>query len=166
VPNNEAWELGGSLVLPVRAGEEVGGIACRSFQCTVAVLLLLCARILGTNLDLRPAVSACEHLTATRESWIDAALDILGGGPVYSRPERATFLRRAIGVHVQGGGADRGRRLDERRTARVVAVGSPVAGASLEIGYPGVAERFVPLLVETTVSELLAAEMWGRSAAP
>jgi hypothetical protein len=53
----------------------------------------------------------------------------------------------------------------ERRGGAVVAVGSPVPGAALEIAYPGSGDPLVPLLVETTVAELLAAETWARSAA-
>ena len=48
-------------VLPLLAGEEVGGIACASYQCTLAVLLLLAARVAGApapEAELRAAVEA------------------------------------------------------------------------------------------------------------
>ena len=201
VTNDVAWDLDESLVLPVHAGEEAGGIACRSFQCTVAVLLLLCGRILGEPTDLRPAVSACEHLIATRESWVGPALGILGGGPIYtvapaerlsSAQQSALMFREApripadacetgdwlhVDVYLTRSPGYRallfpGSRFDgafmdwvERREGTVVAVGSPVPGAALQIAYPGSDDPLVPLLVETTVAELLAAEMWARSAA-
>jgi fructoselysine-6-P-deglycase FrlB-like protein len=77
----------GDAVLPLLAGEERGGVACRTYQCTVAVLLALCGRILRDE-GLRPgrltaAVEAVAHLQATREEWAPQALDVLGGGPVY-----------------------------------------------------------------------------------
>lgn len=75
---------GADLVLPLLCGEETGGIACRSYQATVAVLLLLCGRITGLTAasTLRPAVGAVTALTAARGEWLAPALEILGGGPL------------------------------------------------------------------------------------
>lgn len=72
------------VVLPLLAGEEEGGIACRTYQATVAVLLLLCGRILGEPgaARLRPAVPAVAALIGSREEWLAPALEILGGGPL------------------------------------------------------------------------------------
>ena len=49
VTNHPERPLGhvADVALPLLAGEEVGGIACASYQCTLAVLLLLAARIAG-----------------------------------------------------------------------------------------------------------------------
>jgi fructoselysine-6-P-deglycase FrlB-like protein len=71
-------------VLPLLAGEEAGGIACRTYQATVAVLLLLCGRVLGEPgaARLRPAVGAVAALVGSREDWVAPALEILGGGPL------------------------------------------------------------------------------------
>ena len=44
------------LVLPVFAGEERGGVACKTYQATVAVLLLVCGRVLGAG---PPAPTTC-----------------------------------------------------------------------------------------------------------
>jgi hypothetical protein len=66
-------------VLPLLAGDELGGIACRTFQATVAVLLLLAGEPLEA---LRPSVAAVEHLISTRDDWLGPAVDVLGGGPV------------------------------------------------------------------------------------
>jgi len=71
-------------VLPLLAGEEAGGVACKTYQCALAVLLLLAGRILGRAVDLEPAVAAAEHIAATRGEWAGPALDLLGGGPVYA----------------------------------------------------------------------------------
>jgi fructoselysine-6-P-deglycase FrlB-like protein len=67
------------VVLPMIAGEERGGIACRTFQATVAVLLLLAGEQVES---LRPATEAARHLVATRDEWVGPVLDILGGGPI------------------------------------------------------------------------------------
>ena len=51
----------------------------------------------------------------------------------------------------------------ERRDVPVVAVGRPEPRATLQAAYPGAGEPFVDLLVETSVVELLAAELWARA---
>ena len=53
----------------------------------------------------------------------------------------------------------------ERRGCAFVAVGAPVAGAALHVGYAGAGDPDIALLVETTAVELLAAELWRRSLA-
>lgn len=81
VTNAPSAALGAAadVVLPLLAGEELGGIACRTFQATVAVLLLLAGASPET---LRPSIAAAEHLISTRDDWLGPALDVLGGGPV------------------------------------------------------------------------------------
>lgn len=66
-------------VLPLLAGTEAGGIACRTFQATVAVLLLLAGEPVGS---LGGAVAAVRHLVESREEWVPPALAVLDGGPV------------------------------------------------------------------------------------
>ena len=66
-------------VLALGAGVEQGGIACKTYQATVAVLLMLVGASAGS---LRPAVTAVRHLVETRDAWVGPALDVLGGGPV------------------------------------------------------------------------------------
>jgi fructoselysine-6-P-deglycase FrlB-like protein len=86
VTNNPDGALGdvADVVLPLLAGEETGGIACRTYQATVAILLLLSGRLgAGPGVaELEPAVVAADHLAETRERWVAPALDILGGGPL------------------------------------------------------------------------------------
>jgi glucosamine--fructose-6-phosphate aminotransferase (isomerizing) len=68
-------------VLPLLAGVEEGGIACRSYQATLAVLHLLA----GVPADaLRPAVAAAQTIVDTRDTWLDPLLDLVGDGPVYA----------------------------------------------------------------------------------
>lgn len=66
-------------VLALNVGEENGGIACKTYQATLAALLLL----VGIQPDLlRPAVDSVAHLVDRRADWMGAALDMLGGGPL------------------------------------------------------------------------------------
>ncbi len=63
------------LTVDLRAGEERGGVACRSFQHTLALLMALEARLTGgadlaTVLDRAAAASA--HLLDTRGDWLPA----------------------------------------------------------------------------------------------
>src|SRR5262249_3055142 len=69
------------VVLPMLAGPEEGGIACRSFQATLAVLHLLA----GVPADaLRPSAEAAQTLVDGREAWLDDLLALIGNGPVYA----------------------------------------------------------------------------------
>ena len=85
VTNHPERPLGhvADVALPLLAGEEVGGIACASYQCTLAVLLLLAARIAGApapEAELRAAVEAGAHLRDTRAAWLPRAVELLDGG--------------------------------------------------------------------------------------
>lgn len=73
-------------VVPMWAGHEVGGVACRTFQHTMALLLVLEARLCGAARDGGPvpglldrAAEACAHLLDTRSAWLpDVAAALLG----------------------------------------------------------------------------------------
>ncbi len=67
--------------LPLLVGEEAGGIACRSFQATVALLHLMAGVPAPA---LRPAVAAAQQLIDTRETWLGDLLEMVGEGPVYT----------------------------------------------------------------------------------
>ncbi len=78
------------LVVPMHAGAETGGVACRTFQHTLVLLLDLVARLtagrdggeLGRRdvVDLaRRAADATEDLLARRDGWLPAAADLLDG---------------------------------------------------------------------------------------
>jgi glutamine---fructose-6-phosphate transaminase (isomerizing) len=74
-------ETAADLSLPLLAGEEAGGVACVSFQATLAVLLLLCGVLTGAphDADLRPAVDAAAALRDRRGAWLDQVLTLLTG---------------------------------------------------------------------------------------
>ena len=73
------------LVVDMAAGDEAGGVACRSFQHTLALLLALAARLTGAPISavsrwVRAAADASEDLLARREVWLDPAGELLAEG--------------------------------------------------------------------------------------
>jgi fructoselysine-6-P-deglycase FrlB-like protein len=73
-------------VVPMWAGPESGGVACRTFQHTLALLLTLEARLLGAGRDggrvpavLDRAAEASAYLLDTRDDWLPAVSDALLG---------------------------------------------------------------------------------------
>lgn len=85
--DGSAIEAGAAHVLPMTAGEERGGVACRSFQHTLALWLDLEARLTGGS-AARPAVVdvversavASADLLARRDAWLPQ-LSALALGP-------------------------------------------------------------------------------------
>ncbi|MBA3384822.1 MAG: iron dicitrate transport regulator FecR, partial [Actinobacteria bacterium] len=190
-------EPAADVVVPLGAGEERGAVACRSYQATLTVLLLLARRLGAEVPDLRPAVEAAHAIRETRDAWLDRALDVLGGAVAVVGPDERissaeqgalvfregpripadacetgdwahvdVYLTRRPGYRALLFG---GSRFDaifvewmQRRGAAFVAVGQPVEGAALTVEHPA-ADPLCALLVETTVAELLAAELWRRS---
>jgi glutamine---fructose-6-phosphate transaminase (isomerizing) len=69
------------LTVPMRAGEERGGVACRSFQHTLAVLLALVARHTGADVPrlLDECAEASAHLLDTRDDWVPDVSGVLLG---------------------------------------------------------------------------------------
>jgi glutamine---fructose-6-phosphate transaminase (isomerizing) len=55
-------------VLALHAGSERGGVACRTFQATLAVLYRVCG---VADEQLRGAVEGCAQLLASRTGWLD-----------------------------------------------------------------------------------------------
>jgi fructoselysine-6-P-deglycase FrlB-like protein len=71
-------------VLPLHAGTETGGVACKTFQATLAVLLLAAG---VTKDQLVPAVAAQQGLIDSRDTWLDELLARLEGhGPAAAPP--------------------------------------------------------------------------------
>lgn len=65
------------VVVPVLAGPETGGIACRSYACTLAVLLLLA----GCDGEaVRRAAASSAELIGRRSEWLGALADRVAGG--------------------------------------------------------------------------------------
>ncbi|MGI5241875.1 SIS domain-containing protein [Dactylosporangium sp. CA-139066] len=71
------------LVVPMHAGTEAGGVACRTFQHTLVLLLELVARLGGAAPDVaalaRRAADATEDLLARRDEWLATVGDLLDG---------------------------------------------------------------------------------------
>jgi fructoselysine-6-P-deglycase FrlB-like protein len=87
--------------LPLLAGPERGGVACRTFQATLAVLHLLFGT--GDTGLLHRAADAADRLCASRAGWLPEALAVLEGaavvdvvGPEERRPsfEQAALMLR------------------------------------------------------------------------
>ncbi|MGV9771163.1 SIS domain-containing protein [Streptosporangium sp. NPDC003464] len=84
---------GADLVVPMAAGEERGGVSCRTFQHTLGLLLALQNRLTapgratsagsGTALDvpglLRRSAEATADLLERRGRWLDPAMTLLDG---------------------------------------------------------------------------------------
>jgi fructoselysine-6-P-deglycase FrlB-like protein len=73
------------LVVDMAAGDEAGGVACHSFQHTLALLLALEARLTGAPVSavtgwVRAAADATEDLLARRDVWLDPAGELLAEG--------------------------------------------------------------------------------------
>ncbi|MGI9116737.1 MAG: SIS domain-containing protein [Gaiellales bacterium] len=96
------------VVLPLHGGEERGGIACRTYLLTLAVLHLL----VGTAPErIAAAVPALEGVIAGRAAWLDPLVALLGDGPAYviapwerlsSALQGALMLREAPRIPADG----------------------------------------------------------------
>jgi glutamine---fructose-6-phosphate transaminase (isomerizing) len=75
------------LTLGLGAGEEVSGIACKTYACTLAALLLAAGRLLGEPALGRPlvraAAEASERLLDGRDRWLEHVADLLGERAVH-----------------------------------------------------------------------------------
>ncbi|MFG1698768.1 SIS domain-containing protein [Nonomuraea sp. NPDC049309] len=71
------------LVVEMRAGEERGGVACRTFQHTLVLLLALESRLTGRALDLPALVERAGEATADllerRDEWLPLTMELLDG---------------------------------------------------------------------------------------
>ncbi|MGZ4149975.1 MAG: SIS domain-containing protein [Actinomycetota bacterium] len=79
---NAAIGAAGSSLVDLLAGPEAGGVACRTFQHTLGVLLALEARVTGKDPSgaasvVRAAADASEDLLARRASWLPGAVELL-----------------------------------------------------------------------------------------
>lgn len=78
VTNDDTSRLAAAadVVIPLLAGDETGGIACRTFRATIAALAVLT----GTAPDgLRPAVAALAERIASRDRWLPSIVEALDG---------------------------------------------------------------------------------------
>ena len=95
------------LVIPMHAGVERGGVSCRTFQHTLALLLALESRLTGSGRDVaalvRRAAEATADLLERRDEWLPLVLELLDGphgvytiGPVerLSSAEQSALMLR------------------------------------------------------------------------
>ena len=193
-------------VVDLRSGPEPGGVACRTFQATLAALGLLGHRLAGLrecgpDAVSRAAESAAGTL-ASRGDWLDEAVALLAaGGPIHaiapaariSTAEQSALMLRE-GPRLPAGAAETGDWLHvdvyltvwpgyrallftgaphdanvldwvRRRGGALIAVGRPLAGATLHVPFADAQDDVVASLVETSVIELAAAELWRRQVA-
>ena len=86
-------------MLPLFAGQEEGGVACLTYQATVAVLLLLAGGLLGDGpgvADLRPAVEAAARLRDERQVWLEDAVELAGSARMIATIAPAERLSSAL----------------------------------------------------------------------
>ena len=79
-----AIAVAGTVVVDMMAGAERGGVACRSYQHTLALLLALEDRLLGRDIShvptvCRRAADATEDLLARRDAWVPEVAGLLTG---------------------------------------------------------------------------------------
>ena len=113
-PDSPLAEAAG-VVLQLGAGDERGGVACRTFQATLAVLLLLARRVGADVPDLRPAVEAAHAIREARDAWLDPALDVLGGSVAVVAPDERISSAEQSALVFREGPADPSRCVRDRR---------------------------------------------------
>ncbi|HEX6844774.1 MAG TPA: SIS domain-containing protein [Actinomycetota bacterium] len=77
---SSALAVAADHVVEMAAGEERGGVACRTFQHTLALLLELAASLgaePGRAGVIRAAADATEHLLDARDTWLPEAAELL-----------------------------------------------------------------------------------------
>jgi glucosamine 6-phosphate synthetase-like amidotransferase/phosphosugar isomerase protein len=81
--NTPGLTLPADHTMLLHADPETGGVACRSYLHTLALLLRLEHQLAGTVPDLADALhaaaDAAAHLLDTRGDWLPAMTDVLGG---------------------------------------------------------------------------------------
>ncbi|MFF5113459.1 SIS domain-containing protein [Streptosporangium sp. NPDC000509] len=74
---------GADLVVPMVAGEERGGVSCRTFQHTLALLLALGERLTASGGDVPGLISRTAEATADlldrRDEWLEPVATLLDG---------------------------------------------------------------------------------------
>ena len=169
------------IVVPMLAGEETAGIACRTFRATVAALAILT----GTPAaDLQPAVGALAERIETRAEWIPPmvealdrapSIDVLADASLLGLAEQGALMLREgprlpavayetgdwlhTGVYLALPGhrsvVYQGAPADEAAIATVERRG----GRGIRVA-PAPGSPIVRALVESVVAELVAAESW------
>ncbi len=175
------------IVIPLHAGEERSGIACRTFRATVAALALLTGI---AELDgLRPDVDALRSRIDGEAAWLppmvnalDGApsIDVLADGSLLGLAEQAALMLREAprlpahaaetgdwlhtGVYLAFPGHRAllfpGSVADAEVTATIRRRGGSVASIPSASDAPR--DAIPGALVDSVVAELLACELWRR----
>jgi fructoselysine-6-P-deglycase FrlB-like protein len=173
------------IVVPLQAGEETSGIACRTFRATIAALALLSGD--ATPSELRPVVDDLAARLDGQERWVGAMAEAIDGAPsidviadvslVGLAEQGALMFREAprLPAHAweTGEWLHTGVYLALPGHRAVLFEGSPADAevvATIE-RRGGEVGRFAdsgdgPIrrsIVESVVSELCAAELWRRA---
>ena len=183
------------VVVELGCGVEEGGIACRSYQATLAVLFLLCRRLslVGARPDdLRRAAAAQAELFDRRDDWLEPLVERVDGGagvwvtapePRFGSACQSSLMLREA-PRIVSGACETGDWLhvDVYLTKRpgyhlLLLPGSPyddevygwqkerdftITSIGTDIAIAGAEDPLLAALIETSVSELLAAELWRR----
>ena len=188
-----ALESAANHHIALQAGDEAGGVACRTFQHTIGMLLALLdpARAAAA---VRRAADATEDLLNRRAAWLPDAVETIADGAVFtiapeeriSSAEQGALMFRE-GPRMQADASETGdwlhvdvyltKPLDYRAVlftgsrfdadvARWIEErgGRIVRVGPGGIGYAGDDDPEVVLLTETLVPEVLAADVWRRQA--
>ena len=177
------------ITIPLEAGDEVSGIACRTFRATIASLALLTG--LTTVADLRPAVDGLgarfDSASGWRSRFVDrldgaAGIHVLADASMLGLAEQAALMLREsprlaatafdtgdwlhTGVYL----ALPGHRVllypGARADREVIDTVQRRGGEALVVdspdgdAHPGAAIRRA--IVDSVVAELVASSLWGR----
>lgn len=173
------------VVVPLEAGEETGGIACRTFRATIAALALLSG--VAVPGALRPTIDDLGARFATADAWrapladaLDGApsIDVLADASLLGLAEQAALMLREA-PRLPARGYDTGDWLhtgvylalpghrallfagstsDAEAVATIERRGGRVVQAAPTAGNP-----VVRAIAESIVAELVAAELWRRT---
>ncbi len=179
--------------IALHAGDEAGGVASRTFQHTIGVLLALLDPARAAS-AVRRAADATEDLLDRRSTWLPEAVETIGEGSVFtiapeeriSSAEQGALMFRE-GPRLRADACETGdwlhvdvyltKPLDYRAVlftgsrfdADVARWIGERGGRVVRVGpsgirYAGDDDRDVVLLTETLVPELVAADVWRRQA--
>jgi fructoselysine-6-P-deglycase FrlB-like protein len=188
VTNDPGSPLAGEAdaVVPLLAGEEASGIACRTFRATVAALAMLGGVAAD---DLRPAAVALARRIESRADWVGPIADGLDGAPSIDvladasllglAEQAALMLREAprlparaydtgdwlhVGVYLALPGHRALMYPGTRADVEAIATVERRGGMALRV-EPASGRPILRALADSVVAELVAAELWRRAVA-
>lgn len=118
------------LVVPLHAGAETGGVACRSYRHTLVLLHALADRLVGGPAPGRPGDRRAERLAAATEQAADAVRELVSGRAGWL-PGLAERLDGPDGVYLLAPGE---RMASARQSALMLREGPRRAAVACETG--------------------------------